>query len=93
VRVFILRLSESKLDFLYESLKPSRKNMQSIANLEDSILANLRQLPLAKQQEVLDFTEFLRQKTASVFSAHKPTLREIAAGVSHFGRNIESRGV
>jgi Protein of unknown function (DUF2281) len=53
--------------------------MQSIANLEDSILANLRQLPPAKQQEVLDFTEFLRQKTAAVFNAPKPTLREIAA--------------
>lgn len=53
--------------------------MQSIVNLEDSILVNLRQLPLAKQQEVLDFTELLRQKTVSVFSAHKPTLREISA--------------
>jgi Protein of unknown function (DUF2281) len=37
--------------------------MQSIANLEQSILENLRQLPPEKQQEVLDFSEFLRQKT------------------------------
>jgi Protein of unknown function (DUF2281) len=78
VKAFILRLSKSKLDFLYKSLKPSRKNMQSIVNLEDNILVNLRQLPPEKQQEVLDFTEFLRQKTVSVSSAHKPTLREIA---------------
>jgi hypothetical protein len=38
-----------------------RKNreptMQSIANLEQSILENLRQLPPEKQQEVLDFAE------------------------------------
>jgi hypothetical protein len=78
VKAFILRLSKSKLDFLYKSLKPSRKNMKSIVNLEDNILVNLRQLPPEKQQEVLDFTEFLRQKTVSVSSAHKPTLREIA---------------
>jgi Protein of unknown function (DUF2281) len=37
--------------------------MQSVANLEESILENLRQLPPEKQQEVLDFAEFLRQKT------------------------------
>jgi Protein of unknown function (DUF2281) len=37
--------------------------MQSVANLEQSILENLRQLPPEKQQEVLDFAEFLRQKT------------------------------
>jgi Protein of unknown function (DUF2281) len=53
--------------------------MQSIVNLEHSILDNLRQLPLEKQQEVLDFTEFLRQKTASAPTVHKPTLRAIAA--------------
>ncbi|PSB14434.1 DUF2281 domain-containing protein [Phormidesmis priestleyi ULC007] len=38
--------------------------MQSIANLEQTLLENLRQLPPEKQQEVLDFAEFLRQKTA-----------------------------
>ncbi|MGG6294969.1 DUF2281 domain-containing protein [Leptolyngbya sp. AN02str] len=36
--------------------------MQSIANLEQAILENLRQLPPDKQQEVLDFAEFLREK-------------------------------
>ncbi|NJR63682.1 MAG: DUF2281 domain-containing protein [Cyanobacteria bacterium CRU_2_1] len=38
--------------------------MQSLANLEQTLLENLRQLPPEKQQEVLDFAEFLRQKTA-----------------------------
>ena len=32
-------------------------------NIEQSILENLRELPTEKQQEVLDFAEFLRQKT------------------------------
>jgi flagellar hook-basal body complex protein FliE len=53
--------------------------MQSVANLEQSILENLRQLPLEKQQEVLDFAEFLRQKLASVSTAQKQTLQAIAA--------------
>lgn len=38
--------------------------MQSAVNLEQAVLENLRQLPPEKQQEVLDFAEFLRQKTA-----------------------------
>lgn len=38
--------------------------MQSLANLEQALLENLRQLPPEKQQEVLDFAKFLRQKTA-----------------------------
>lgn len=39
--------------------------MQSAADLEQVILENLRQLPSEKQQEVLDFTEFLRHKTTA----------------------------
>lgn len=38
--------------------------MQSAVNLEQAILENLRQLPPEKQQELLDFAEFLRHKTA-----------------------------
>jgi hypothetical protein len=34
--------------------------MQSKANLEQSVLENLRQLPPEKQQEVLDFASNLR---------------------------------
>lgn len=53
--------------------------MQSAVNLEQTILENLRQLPPDKQQEVLDFTEFLRQKVAPKPSSPQPSLRQIAA--------------
>jgi len=53
--------------------------MQNTANIEQIILKNLRQLPPEKQQEVLDFTEFLRQKLAPQVSSSKPSLRQIAA--------------
>ena len=39
--------------------------MQTTANLEQALLDHLRQLPPDRQQEVLGFAEFLRQKTAS----------------------------
>ncbi|PSN15053.1 hypothetical protein C7293_08960 [filamentous cyanobacterium CCT1] len=39
--------------------------MQSTASLEQILLDHLRQLPPDKQQEVLDFAEFLRQKLLS----------------------------
>lgn len=38
--------------------------MQSLANLEQTLLEHLRELTPEKQQEVLDFAEFLRQKTS-----------------------------
>ncbi|WP_088891251.1 DUF2281 domain-containing protein [Leptolyngbya ohadii] len=53
--------------------------MQSSVNLEEIILENLRQLPPDKQQEVLDFTEFLRQRITPKLPAAKPSLRQIAA--------------
>jgi len=53
--------------------------MQSALNLEQIILANLRQLPPEKQQEVLDFTEFLRYKTTKNATHPKPSLRQLAA--------------
>lgn len=53
--------------------------MQNTANIEQIILDNLRQLPLEKQQEVLDFTEFLRQKLASKITTSQPSLRQIAS--------------
>jgi hypothetical protein len=33
-------------------------------NIEQNVLNKLRQLPVEKQQELLDFAEFLAQKTA-----------------------------
>jgi hypothetical protein len=35
-------------------------------NLEKAVLENLKQLPLPQQQEVLDFSEFLKQKNSTV---------------------------
>jgi Protein of unknown function (DUF2281) len=45
------------------TIPPTR--MQTTFNLEQAILKNFRLLSPEKQQEVLDFTEFLRQKTTS----------------------------
>jgi hypothetical protein len=38
-------------------------------NIEQAVLENLKQLPLPKQQEILDFSEFLKQKVATVTSS------------------------
>ncbi len=35
-------------------------------NIEQAVLENLKQLPLAQQQEVLEFSEFLKQKTSTL---------------------------
>jgi hypothetical protein len=35
-------------------------------SVEDAVMENLRQLPVDKQQEVLDFVRFLRQQSPSV---------------------------
>jgi hypothetical protein len=53
--------------------------MHNPANLEQIVLENLRQLPPDKQQEVLDFTEFLRQKMTAKPTTTPPSLRQIAA--------------
>jgi hypothetical protein len=53
--------------------------MQSTANIEQIILKNLRSLPIDKLQEVLEFTERLRQNFSTELSTSKRSLREIAA--------------
>ncbi|PZV17849.1 MAG: hypothetical protein DCF20_05650 [Pseudanabaena sp.] len=53
--------------------------MQSTANIEQIILKNLRSLPIDQLQEVLEFTERLRQNFTTEFSTSKRSLREIAA--------------
>ncbi|MCY7285091.1 MAG: DUF2281 domain-containing protein [Cyanobacteria bacterium CAN_BIN43] len=53
--------------------------MQNLANLEQTILESLRHLPFEKQQEVLDFTEFLRQKITAKPVETKLSLQQIAA--------------
>ncbi len=49
-------------------------------NLEETVIANLRELPTDRQQEVLDFVRFLRHKKA-VVSGQRPQLRGLWAGV------------
>lgn len=54
--------------------------MQSTANLEQVLLDHLRQLPPEKQQEVLDFAEFLRQKVLSPPTPPtQPSLQQLAS--------------
>jgi CheY-like chemotaxis protein len=53
--------------------------MQSKANVEKTILKNLRALPTEKQQEVLEFTELLRQTLTPQIVISKLSLRQIAA--------------
>ncbi|QQE63778.1 DUF2281 domain-containing protein [Leptolyngbya sp. BL0902] len=53
--------------------------MLSAAHLEQALLDHLRQLPTEKQQEVLDFAEFLRQKVSSPPALPaKPSLQQLA---------------
>jgi len=47
--------------------------MQSAADIEKSILKNLRSLPIEKLQKVLEFTETLQQNSLSEHSIPKPS--------------------
>lgn len=54
--------------------------MPSTAHLEQALLNHLRHLPPEKQQEVLDFAEFLRQKVLSnPAPPTKPSLQQLAS--------------
>lgn len=54
--------------------------MQSTASLEQALLNHLRRLPPDKQQEVLDFAEFLRQKLVSPLGiSPRPSLKQLAS--------------
>ncbi len=53
--------------------------MQSKTNIEQSVLINLRSLPIEKLQEVLEFTERLSQASNIELSISKLSLREIAS--------------
>ncbi len=48
-------------------------------NLEETVIANLRNLPADQQQEVLDFVQLLQQKRAAV-SGQRPQLRGLWTG-------------
>ena len=51
--------------------------MRSAISIEQEILDGLRVLPASKQQEVLDFVDFLRQKTAAQSDGGLPPMTEI----------------
>lgn len=44
-------------------------------SIEQALLKNLQELPVEKQQEILDFSEFLRQKMAAKPEAKMPKQR------------------
>jgi hypothetical protein len=52
--------------------------VQTQIDYEQIILNNLRQLSPSQQQEVANFTEFLRQKFAAVTRASSLSLQELA---------------
>lgn len=52
--------------------------MQTKIDYEQIILNNLRQLSPSQQQEVANFTEFLRQKFAAVTRKSSLSLQELA---------------
>ena len=52
--------------------------MQAKLDYEQIILNNLRQLSPSQQQEVANFTEFLRQKFAAVTRESRLSLQELA---------------
>ncbi len=57
-------------------------------NIEQSILENLRELPTEKQQEVLDFTEFLRQKTQLTPKEKSERWRKFIASLPQESANL-----
>ncbi len=48
-------------------------------NIEQAVLENLRELPSDKQQEVLDFTKFLRQNTKPVNSVKETNTAQLTS--------------
>jgi hypothetical protein len=56
-------------------------------DLGQAILEEVRQLPLHQQQEVLDFTQFLKYKQA--LSTERPLLFGSDKGKIHIGENFD----
>ncbi len=56
--------------------------------LEEAVLVKLRQLPLEKQQEMLDFAEFLSQKTEK-----KKPLKSSAGALAHLNISISKEEI
>ena len=58
--------------------------------LLEQLEQQLKQLPPEKQNEVLDFVTFLRQRLASTQTAQRRSLRQHPAFGSWRGRNIDA---
>jgi hypothetical protein len=52
--------------------------MQTKIDYEQIVLNNLRQLSPSQQQEVVNFTEFLRQKFTPITTASRLSLQQLA---------------
>ena len=52
--------------------------MPTTPSIEQSVLERFRSLPLEKQQEVLDFVEFLHQRSVAEQPLHPLSLQQIA---------------
>lgn len=57
-------------------------------NIEQNVIEKLRQLPVEKQQELLDFAEFLYQKNAM-----KPKLKTIKGLCTDLQVNITEKDI
>lgn len=62
-------------------------------NLEQAVLEKLRQLPVDKQQEVLDFTEFIHQKMISKRPLQESKLRSIKGLWANLDINITEEDI
>ena len=56
--------------------------MQETINFEEAVLNKLRQLPQEKQQELLDFAEFLVQKTKEITPISIQNLEKIKSSIT-----------
>ena len=52
--------------------------MGSAVSIEQEIVDGIRALPISKQQEVLDFVDFLRHRTSLSETEIRPSMQEIA---------------
>ena len=59
------------------------------AGIEGTIVEKLRKLPIEKQQEALNFVEFLEQKTI----APKPPRRSLKGALAHLNIHVTAEDI
>ena len=69
--------SQEAIEIYLELTQPSIA-MQSAISIEQEIIDGVRASPISKQQEVLDFVDFLRQRVTFERSENRLTMREIS---------------